>query len=107
LVTEPYTLATDYVRAVKFSPDGKRLYSGVDSTPPAVRAFGADDWRLLWDTAVGSGNPDEITVAPNGLDILVCTSEGLHIVGAEDGAVRGSLLKFRSYPDEREDEERK
>ncbi|MDP1796158.1 MAG: WD40 repeat domain-containing protein [Planctomycetaceae bacterium] len=99
---ELYTLATDYVRAVQFSPDSKSLYSGSYSTPPgggqyisAIRAHRTGEWVSQWEATLGHGNPHEFTVSPNGKDLLVPDSEKLHIVNAEDGVVRGTKLTFR------------
>ena len=114
-VTEPYTLASDYVRAVEFSPDSRSLYSGSFSTPPGggqyiagIRAFRVGSvrrvWIPLWDATLGNGNPHELSVSPNGMDILVPDSGKLQIVDANDGAVRGAKLTFRFYPEDRDEE---
>jgi WD40 repeat protein len=102
LVCEPYTLASDYVRAVRFSPDAKQLYGGAD---PGVRAFSGEDWQLLWTAELGAGNPHDIAVSPNGMDLLVPNSDKLQLVDAKDGSVRGSLLEFRFYPEDKEEGE--
>jgi WD40 repeat protein len=106
-VTEPYTLATDYVRAVQFSPDSKLLYSGSYSDPPGggqyiagVRAYRVGDWVSQWNTTLGNGNPHELCVSPNGKDILVPDSGNLQIIDAKDGTVRGKKLTFRFYPED-------
>ncbi|MBC8115634.1 MAG: WD40 repeat domain-containing protein [Candidatus Saccharimonas sp.] len=108
-VTEPYTLPTDYVRAVQFSPDSKYLYSGSYSTPPGggqyiagIRAYRVGNWDSLWNATLGNGNPHELRVSPNGKDILVPDSDNLHIVDAKDGTVRGTKLTFRFYPEDRD-----
>ncbi len=117
-VTEPYTLATDYVRAVEFSPDSRSLYSGSFSTPPGggqyiagIRAFRVGSvrpvWIPLWEATLGNGNPHEISISPNGTDILVPDEGNLQIVGAKDGTVRGAKLKFRFYPEDRDEEKLK
>jgi len=108
---EPYTLATDYVRAVQFSPNGKYLYGGSFSAPPgggryisAIRAYNVGsvhgDWNFQWETTLGYGNPFELSVSPNGQDILVPDSEKLHIIDAQDGTIRGAKLTFRFYPED-------
>jgi WD40 repeat protein len=108
---EPYTLETDYVRAVQFSPNAKTLYSGSYSTPPgggqyvaAIRAFRVSGarrlWIPLWEATLGNGNPHDISVSPNGKDILVPDSGKLQIVDAGDGSVRGAKLTFRHYPED-------
>lgn len=90
---ELYTLPHDYVRAVRFSPDSKFLYSGANSE---LRAFRTSDWLGLdWEEKVGGDNPHEIVVSPNGKDILVPTSRSLKIIDAKDGTVRGSKLTFK------------
>ena len=101
LATERFTLPTDYVRAVEFSPDSKYLYSGSYSTPPGggqyiagIKAFRVEDWASAWETTLGGGNPHEITVSPNGRDVLVPDSEHLQILDARDGTVRGTKLAF-------------
>lgn len=111
-VAELYTLATDYVRAVQFSPDSKYLYSGSYSTPPpggqyiaGIKAYRVGDWVSQWDATLGNGNPDELCVSPNGKDILVPDSGNLQIVDAKDGMVRGTKLKFRYYPEDRDKEQ--
>ncbi len=108
-VTEPYTLATDYVRAVHFSPDSKYLYSGSYSVPPeggqyiaGIRAYRVGDWVSQWNATLGNGNPHELSVSPNGKDILVPDSGNLQIVDAKDGTVRGTKLTFRFYPEDRD-----
>jgi len=111
-VAEPFTLATDYVRAVQFSPDSKYLYSGLYSTPPGggqyiagIRAYRVGDWASEWDTTLGNGNPQELSISPNGKDILVPDSANLQIVDAKGGTVRGTKLKFRFYPEDRDQDE--
>lgn len=90
---ELYTLPSDYVRAVRFSPDSKFLYSGANSE---LRAYRTGDWREPeWESKVGDDNPHEIVVSPNGKDVLVPTSTSLKIVDTKDGAVRGSKLTFK------------
>lgn len=104
-VAEPYTLATDYVRAVQFSPDSKYLYSGSDSVLPGgrqsiacIRAYRVGDWSFEWNATLGSGNPHELSVSPNGMDILAPDNDNLQIIGAKDGTVRGTKLTFRLFP---------
>ncbi len=117
-VTEPYTLASDYVRAVQFSPDSRSLYSGSFSTPPgggqyiaAIRAFRVGSvrpvWIPLWEATLGNGNPHELSVSPNGNDILVPDSRNLQIVDAKDGTARGTKLTFRFYPEDRDEKKLK
>jgi WD40 repeat protein len=107
-VAEPYTLETVYVRAVRFSPDSKRLYSGSYSVPPGggeyiagLRAFRVGDWVAEWNATLGNGNPHELSVSPNGKDLLVPTGGYLEVVDAKDGISRGAKLAFRSYPEDR------
>ena len=116
-VTEPFTLATDYVRAVQFSPDSRSLYSGLYSLrggneyTAGIRAFRVGSirrvWIPLWEATIGKGNPHEFSVSPNGNDILAPVSGGLQIVDAKDGTVRGAKLKFRFYPEDRDEEKLK
>ncbi len=100
-LAELYTLPSDYVRSVQFSPDSKFLYSGAYSVsseggqPRAeVRAFRISDWGAAWSTKLGHGNPRELSVSPNGQDILVTDDDALRIVDAKDGTIRGAKLKF-------------
>lgn len=106
-VTEPFALGSDYVRALQFSPDSQSLYSGSFSVPAGggryqaeVRAYHSGDWALMWNATLGFGNPHDLTVSPNGKDILVADSDHLQIVDAKDGSVRGPKLKFRFYPED-------
>lgn len=102
---ELYTLNTDYVRSVVFSPNSKFLYSGSYSTPAeggeymsALRNHRTGDWTPEWEAMLDKGNPHEFAVSPNGKDILVPDSGQLHIVDAKDGTVRGAKLTFRFFP---------
>jgi WD40 repeat protein len=100
-VKELYTLPSDYVRAVQFSPDSQHLYSGSYIAPPmggeslaGIKAFRVEDWVAEWTATLGGGNPHELTISPNGKDILVPDSRHLQIIDAKDGAVRGAKLTF-------------
>ncbi len=99
---ELYTLGSDYVRSVQFSPNSKSLYSGSYSTPAgggeyisAIRSHRTGDWVPEWEATLGNGNPHELEVSPNGKDLLVPDNGKLHVVDAKDGTVRGSKLQFR------------
>lgn len=113
-VAEPYTLATDYVRAVQFSPDSKSLYSGSYSVPggqgqyiAGLRAHRVEDWGSEWTATLGYGNPHELVISPNGKDILVEDSGNLQVVDAKDGTLRGPKLTYRFYPEDRDEEKPK
>jgi WD40 repeat protein len=90
--TELYTLESDYVRSMRFSPDSKFLYGGASS---ALMAFRTGDWTSEWESQLGDGNPHEMSVSPNGKDILVPVSKNLQVIDAKDGTVRGTKLTFR------------
>lgn len=108
-VAEPYTLATDYVRSLQFSPDSQFIYSGSYSTPAGggeydagIGAYRIGDWVSQWKAPLGHGNPHEISISPNGRDILVPDSGHLQVVDAKDGTIRGTKLKFRFYQEDQD-----
>lgn len=102
---ELYTLQSDYVRTVQFSADSKRLYAGAYSlvdrkTAGEIRTYRTTDWALDWKAVVARGNPHEMSISPNGRDILVPDSYFLLVVDPTDGQIRGTKLKFRLHPDD-------
>ena len=102
-----YTLPSDYVRTVNFSPDSKRIYAGSFSyrddgrSVAELRAFTTEDWREAWTAKLGSSNPHDHTVSPDGMMIVVADYDRLNVVDALDGSVKGQLLRFRFYPEDR------
>jgi WD40 repeat protein len=107
-VADLYTLPSDYVNTVGFSPDSKHLYAGAYTTrddkriSAELKAFSTDDWREAWTVKLGpDNNPHDCTVSPDGTTILVADNDHLHVVNAFDGSIKGQLLKFRFYPEDR------
>lgn len=114
LAAEPYTLSTDYVRAVAFSPDSKHLYSGAYGVgskgryQAEVRCFSAaNHWKKDGEEIeLGSGNPHEMTMSPDGRVLLVPDSDGLKAVDAQARKVIRTVLKFKFYPEDKEEFDR-
>jgi Protein of unknown function (DUF1513). len=110
LAAEPYTVPTDYVRAVAFSPDGRHLYSGscqIGSNreeQAAVRCFSAaNDWKKDEEVELGPGNPHEMTISPDGRTLLVPDAVGVKVIDTSARKVTKTLVKYKSYPEDREE----
>jgi len=106
LAAEPYTLPSDYVRALTFSPDGQRLYSGSYTAlngpyQASVRCFSAaNNWKEDAKIELGPGNPHEMSISPDGRRLLVPDTEGLKAIDADTRKVTKTMLKFRFYPED-------
>ena len=104
---ELYTLESDYVRCLQFSPDSRFLFAGAQALDAAnrsfagqVRAFRTKDWDSEWAVDIGLGNPHELVVSPNGKDILAPDYNSLKILDAKSGTLRGTKLTFKFFPED-------
>jgi len=112
LVAEPYTLSSDYVRALAFSIDGNHLFSGSyegynGPGTASVRCFApSNNWKEDHKIQLGHGNPDLISISPDAKAVFVRDSDALQLIDAQALKFTRTVQKFKFYPEDQEELDR-